>query len=223
MKKFQIFFLFSREEKKKLSEEEMESSGGYAASRYPTEEATGVASVPKDETLYEQLLRYHNENESSDDDDDDDDRGKGRRKGGGKVKSFDEDDDDDHLNDQKPAARPSPPPRTRSGENSAFYPATKPGIVAVNEPAIHPNSAMYHAAYGGGSGGSPNERGPLQSATTRTRSRSPRTRRTRSRSPRIDPLHHSSHTPRHRSRSPKLDPLPARLIFPGFCRCPANR
>ena len=162
---------------------------GYTSNKYPEGAASGVASLPKKDTLYEQLLAYHNENDSISDD-------SHARKGDKAHKSF-QDNDYDSMNDKKPAARPTPsvvskviPPTLPEPSRNYFHakssvPAKKPGIVSVNQPAIHPNSAMYHAAYGGG-----------DSRPKDNRHRTQKLRR--SRSPKLD-----SHS-RGNSSSPEL-------------------
>lgn len=75
-----------------------------------------VAAAPKDQTLYESLLRYHNENDSTSTDD-----SSARRRRNPKVfpaglKTSDEDEDDDVAEDRKMPAKPivlkTPPPNS---------------------------------------------------------------------------------------------------------------
>jgi hypothetical protein len=119
-------------------------------------DSPAAAFAPKTETLYEQLLRYHNEHDPSDDESDHQ-RRRGKPKGTPPPTVI-----GSGMDDQKPAARPTPMHnRLKAPQNSNLLNAArarsnsgggkKPGIVAVEEAAIHPNSAMYRAAYGGGS------------------------------------------------------------------------
>eukprot|EP00980_Cylindrotheca_fusiformis_P020080 scaffold7161_cov133-Cylindrotheca_fusiformis.AAC.3 len=302
-----------------------------------------VAAAPKCDTLYEELLKYHNENDSSDDDSDDsgrrrrrdkideemedkkpasrpqsqiyergsvDDDGMDDRKPAARPQSQQyqrdsSDDDDDGMDDRKPAARPPRPqsqqyqrdssdddddgmedrkPAARpqakhhegkklpksdtiplptsnhkatKSEEGAYYQSSylptsnhkatkseegayyqsgldaklnaaratgyagggkKPGIVAVDEAAIHPNSVMYRAAYGRGNTPSPSAKTSMKSTqappgafpkagTPRSGQGSPTSgnlpfesrSKGMSRSPNVDSM-----APSNRSRSPQL-------------------
>lgn len=203
-----------------------------------------TAAAPQSETLYEQLLRYHNEHDTSGDEGSPSHQRLRGKKNGSPTKTG-----DGLLDEQKPAARPKanrksppssntkmPPSSNHSGSslgqeggpshhhsaldsrlNAARATAfsgggKKPGIVAVDEAAIHPNSAMYRAAYGGGGTGgatTPQRRpapspintrgGEVREATVLCSAGSDRARRARSRSPNL------SIDERTRSSSPQLD------------------
>jgi hypothetical protein len=203
--------------------------------------------------LYEQLLRYHNENDSSDED-----TGHDRLRHNRKIAPSPP---VEEIDDKKPAAIPKPKsnrnrspqtltpnrpvphePTPRSFHQEALQESRRreeatqttdlytsgttirPGVVAINEPAIHPNSVMYHAAYGGRAISSylKTEVEPIDAKVDviqlaiSLESTSSSLRRGRSKSPTFGLLYgrgrsnSPTNTMKARSRSPKYDPLGAK-------------
>mmetsp|Transcript_15410 Transcript_15410/g.37949 ORF Transcript_15410/g.37949 Transcript_15410/m.37949 type:complete len:861 (+) Transcript_15410:346-2928(+) len=116
-----------------------------------------AAAPPQEESLYEEMLRYQNENNIEDEKDILGSKSR-RKKKASRSKSpprAPEGGTPGSTGGRKPAGRSTPTSgrRKKNTSSPARSPTSssdnrkKPGIVSVDQPAIHPNSAMYHAAY----------------------------------------------------------------------------
>ncbi|KAL3929735.1 MAG: hypothetical protein SGBAC_012079, partial [Bacillariaceae sp.] len=193
-----------------------------------------AAAPPQEESLYAEMLRYQNENNIEDEKDilgSKSRRNKNASRSKSPVPRAQSDSTPGSTEDRKPAGRSTPTSGRRkhtdssssSGRRSPTSSSDnrkKPGIVSVDQPAIHPNSAMYHAAYStpvptpAPTPSTSNNAGIVEARPLRLsgsdpsaniRSRSPMRPPTQQNSGVIDALCVSAQNPQ--SRAPKVSPM----------------